>query len=114
MVNEKDDITITKVETQLINDNNKKGKLFIQLDEAQGFRKGDTVVVLSYKDFSNMIDVRTRSELKRKLESYADSFKRVGELKMKLESMEIFYKEQLHEIKAQYNHQIKKLTKKIV
>jgi len=114
MVDKKDDITITRVESQLKNDNNEKGTLFIQLDKTNGFGEGDTVVVLSYKDFSDMIDVRTRSELKRKLESYADSFKRVGELKMKLESMEIVYKEQLHELKAQYNHQIKKLTKKIV
>ena len=109
----KDNITITRVQRCLDNDDGEAQELIVKLDKAEGFREGDTVIVLHYRDFANMMDVSTVSELKRKLESYADSFKRVKELKLKLESMETYYKEQLHELKDQYNHQISKLTKKI-
>ncbi len=59
------------------------------------------------------MDVSTVSELRRKLDSYANSFKRVKELRGKSDSAEIYYKEQLNELKAQYNHQILKLKNKI-
>lgn len=108
-----DNITITKVESLVKNDNDELEELFVKLDKAEGFSKGDTVIVLHYRDFANMMDVSTVSEMKRKLESYTHSFKRVKELKMKLESMEIYYKEQLNELRAQYNHQKSKITKKI-
>ena len=110
----KDNITITRVQSRARKGNSKSEELYVKLDKNGGFREDDTVIVLQYRDFANMMDVSTVSELKRKLESYAHSFKRVGELKMKLESMETYYKEQLHELKAQYTRQISKLTKKIV
>lgn len=113
MENINDNITLTKVQSKAQKDKGESEHLFVELDKAQGFREGDTVIVLHYRDFANTMDVSTVSELKRKLESYTNSFKRVSELKMKLESMETYYKEQLQELKAQYNHQLSKLTKKI-
>ena len=109
----KDDITITKVQRQVKIDEAENDELIVKLDKSNGFSDGDTVIILHYKDFSNMIDVSTVSELKRKLESYSNSFRRVKELKMKLESAEIYYKEQLRDLKAQYNHQLSRLAKKI-
>ena len=109
----KDDITITKVQYHVKNDNDEEEQLFIKLNNDNGFRDGDTVIVLHYRDFSNMMDVSTTSELKRKLESYANSFKRVKELKMKLESTEIYYKEQLNELKALHDLEISNLEKEI-
>ncbi len=108
----KDDITIRKVENLAKIDNSEVEGLFVKLKMAEGFREGDAVIILKYDDFPAMTDVNTVSELKRKLESYVNSFKRVGELRAKLESMEIFYREQLRDLKAQYTHQISKLTPK--
>ncbi len=105
----KDDITVTRVERQIKNDNRESEQLFVKLGKDNDFSYGDKVIVLKYEDFHNMVEVGTVSELKRKLESYAHSFKRVKELRMKLESAEIYYKEQLSELKAQYNHQLSKL-----
>ena len=105
-----DDLTVTRVESNLENDDE---HLFVKLGKSNGFRKGDTVIVLHYQDLSNVMDVSTVSELKRKLDSYANSFRRAKELLMKLESTEIYYKEQLSELKAQYNYQLSRLKNKI-
>lgn len=107
-----DDITVTRVESHLKIDDEAE-QLFVKLDKAKGFSKGDTVIVLHYKDLSHVMDVSTVSELRRKLESYANSFKRVKELIMKMESTELYYKEQLSELKAQYNHKISKLKNRL-
>jgi hypothetical protein len=107
-----DDITVTRVESHLINDEEDE-QLFVKLNKANGFSKGDTVIILHYKDLSNVMDVSTVSELRRKLESYANSFKRVKELIMKLESTELYYKEQLSEVKDQYNDKISRLKNRL-
>ncbi len=111
MNEQSDDITVTRVESHLNDD--EAGQLFVKLDKAKGFSKGDTVIVLHYKDLSHVMDVSTVSELRRKLESYSNSFKRVKELIMKLESTELYYKEQLSELKAQYNHKISRLKNRL-
>lgn len=103
----KDDITVTRVESYV---ENTAEQLFIKLDESTGFKNGESVIVLRYQDFAHLADVSTVSELRRKLESYTNSFMRVKELKMKLESAETYYKEQLSEL----NNQIATLTKRII
>ena len=108
----KDIITITKVEN--LKDNNRLDKneeldLFIDLAKLPGFKNDDEIIILKCSDFTEVVDVNSVSELRKKIEDTSDNVKRVRELKQKLESAEASYSESLKVIKIKTDLEVEKL-----
>ena len=83
----------------------------VKLDKAYGFSCDDQVIVLRYSDFPSILEASTISELRKKIDTYADYAKRVQELKQKLLSAEKSHREQLDEIKIKHSIEVEKLKK---
>lgn len=85
--------------------------LYVNIDQSSGFNYDDEVVVLKCSEFPEIRDIKSLSDLRKKLNELSDYTKRVKELSKKLESAQQSYQEEINVLKVKKKLEIKNLKK---